>query len=142
MCHQHGPFLFRHLHCTIIFNPGGLATLYNLYRSILLQVPGMTCKTCSQSSASLCSSLTSLFKTNSGVAAAYCNAEFLVIWSSGLPQYDPNNDNYLNSVPLPAGDGTGSCRVRVALPYLTVYKIPLAPSLQTGANTVPNPLPG
>ena len=76
------------------------------------------------------------------MAAAYCTADFLVVWSSGRPGYDPASPgDYLANIPLPPG-GDGGCRVRSASSLLTVTKIPLAPTLQEGSNVLSSPLPG
>ena len=86
--------------------------------------------------------MTSLLKKNQGVAAAYCNADFMVGWSSGRPSWDPAEDgDYLNGIPLPPG-GDAACRVRTSGSLLTVWKIPLTTTSQTGSNTVANALPG
>ena len=66
-----------------------------------------------------------------GVAAAYCNSDFLVVWSSGRPAYSAASSDYLGGIPLPPG-GDGACRVRTASSLLTVFKIPLVPTVQVG----------
>ena len=106
------------------------------------KLAAMSCKQCSQSTDTKCSNLASLLKKNQGVAAAYCNAEFLIVWSSGKPSWDPATaGDYLNGIPLPPG-GDASCRVRTSGSLLTVFKIPLTVTTQPSSNTVANPLPG
>ena len=97
----------------------------------------MTCKTCTQSTASKCRNLASTLKTTGGkIQAAYCNDEYLVIAADGLPSnYDAAA--YLKGVPLPPG-GDSTCRVRTAAQQMNVYKIPLNPTKQASQN----PLPG
>lgn len=110
------------------------------------KVSQATCKQCTQDTSSAkCQTLAQTLRTNAGVKAAYCNADFLVIWADGLPSYNPNAAEYLPSIPLPPGGGTvngATCRVKTATEKLTVYKIPLSTTVQAGSNTIPSPLPG
>ena len=103
----------------------------------------MTCKTCTQSTASKCSNLASTLKTAGGkIQAAYCNDEYLVIAADGLPSnYDAAV--YLKGVPLPPG-GDSTCRVRTAAQQMNVYKIPLNPTKHANptSQASQNPLPG
>lgn len=108
-----------------------------------LELASVECKVCQQNTESdKCGTGSStLLATDAGIRASYCNDQFLVIWSTGLPHYDPSLEAYLGSIPLPPGGDPG-CRVRTARELLTVYKIPLEQTVQEGTNVVPNPLPG
>ena len=142
------------------------------YNSWASKVAEMTCTQCTQSTASFCSDLASVFKQDAGVKATYCNDEFLVVWATGLPRYDVDgNGDYLDLIPRPPGGSTrrarqrrdrrltlnetdiefeervrrqnsDTCRVKTGIGSLNVYKIPLVTSVQSGTNTVSNPLPG
>eukprot|EP00930_Biecheleria_cincta_P084411 TRINITY_DN7388_c0_g1_i4.p1 TRINITY_DN7388_c0_g1~~TRINITY_DN7388_c0_g1_i4.p1 ORF type:complete len:748 (-),score=72.78 TRINITY_DN7388_c0_g1_i4:152-2284(-) len=103
----------------------------------------LSCKSCTQSTVTLCSSLASKLKTEGHVKAAWCNDEFLVIVSDGLPAWTASSADYLGGIPLPPG-GDSVCRVRTAAEQLLAFKVPLAPQqLPTGTrNSVPSPLPG
>lgn len=105
------------------------------------KIKGMGCKQCVQSSLPKCSKMTKDMSklSGTGVQAAYCNDEFFVMWSNGLPKWD--SGTYLSGVPLPPG-GDAVCRVRTAGSYLNVFKIPLATTIAASANIVPSPLPG
>jgi hypothetical protein len=62
----------------------------------------MKCKKCTQSNDKKCSkdSLNKNFISGgAGITAAYCNDEFLVIWSLGLP----NHETHLDYIPRPPG---------------------------------------
>jgi len=105
----------------------------------------LSCKTCTQSTTSFCSSLATTLKTqNSHIKAAWCNDEFLVVAADGIPNYDvmaTSGTQWLHDIPLPPGGDT-TCRVRTAAEQLNVFKVPLTPTqLASGSNTVPNPLP-
>ena len=108
------------------------------------KVAEVTCKTCTQdTSNSKCINMATTLKNNAGIKAAYCTADFLVVWATGLPRYAPGAaGDYLNGVPLPPGGDT-ACRVRTAEELLTVYKIPLTPPADvSGSNIIETALPG
>ena len=139
------------------------------YTNWASKVAEMTCTQCTQSTASFCSELQSVFKQDAGVKATYCNDEFLVVWATGLPRYDVDgNGDYLDLIPRPPGgsarrrrdrrlvanetdaefegrvrrQNADTCRVKTGISSLNVYKIPLTTSVQSGTNSVSNPLPG
>jgi hypothetical protein len=84
-----------------------------------------------------CTALKSTFKSDAGIKAAYCTDEFLVIWATAKPSYEPSwASDYLNLIPLPPG-GDDGCRVRTGYDLLTVWKVPLTPPAdQDGTNVM------
>ena len=68
------------------------------------KVAEMTCKTCTQITTGKCAEMASKLSANSGIKAAYCNADFLVVWATGQPSYNTEASNdYLKAIPLPPG---------------------------------------
>lgn len=106
-------------------------------------IASVSCRSCAQSTVGFaCAAPGSALKTDAGIKAAYCTDEFLVVWATGKPRYEPGDEDYLGSIPLPPG-GSSTCRVRTSAELLTVYKIPLSPPVdQDGTNDLPEPLPG
>lgn len=135
------------------------------------KIAEVSCKQCTQSTASFCNDLASVFKQDAGVKATYCNDGFLVVWATGLPRYDVDgNGDYLDLIPVPPGgsarrarrrnrrlvanetdvefeervrrQNADTCRVKTGIEKLSVYKIPLTTTVQSGSNSIPNPLSG
>jgi len=116
-------------------------------------VQKLQCQTCTQSTDARCKSaaLKALIPSWSGVKAAYCNADNLVIVANGIPGYmlhpkygqiTPNLYDVLNppggqlSGGVSAGGGADTCKTRTWVPDLKIYKIPLKPvALSTSKNT-------
>jgi len=102
-------------------------------------ISGATCNSaCTASSASICSNLGGMF-LGTGIKAAYCTDQFLVIHTTGYP----NHDNWLAGIPRPpGGDGEYSVAgvVRTMKAQYQTYKIPLTVTAQAGSNTVHNVL--
>lgn len=87
----------------------------------------MGCKVCTQSTDSTCSTsqLQSDYVT-SQFHALYCNDEYLVAWTNGLPAHVHG----LNGIDRPPGSGEGGgygeqCVVRTAGVQMQIYKFPL-----------------
>ena len=64
-----------------------------------------TCRSCSQATSSrLCAKMASTLSKSGGIKAAYCTDQFLVVWSTGKPRYDPSAaGDYLRTIPRPPG---------------------------------------
>lgn len=96
---------------------------------LLGQLP---CKQCTQSSASTCS--LSQIKDDYDTSqfwAIYCNDDYLVAWSKGVPK-----DQGLDDIPRPPGEGgdyASNCVVRTAGDQFQIYKFPLTAA--TGSKT-------
>ena len=107
-------------------------------------VASATCRTCTQATSShVCKTMADTLSKSGGIQAAYCTDQFLVVWATGKPRYDPSvAGDYLRAIPNPPG-GDQACRVRTSADLLTVFKIPLqTQSLAAGAsNSIPFPLP-
>ena len=98
-------------------------------------VSSLKCTTCTQSTDSRCS--TSALKSliyGTGIKAAYCNDQLLVIHTDMTSGFN----NYLSQIPNPPGsiDSAGACVTRATNPSYAMYKIPLYPTaLSTASNT-------
>ena len=99
-------------------------------------VSKVNCQTCTQSTDPRCS--TSALKSlifGTGIKAAYCNDQYLVIHTDMTSGFN----NYLSQVPNPPGsvDTAGAaCVTRATNPGYALYKIPLNPTpLSTATNT-------
>jgi len=99
------------------------------------EIKSLGCRQCTQAPSSkhpMCSAA-SLKKTlvqPSAIQAAFCNDDFLVIWSLGRPNHATN----LNGVPRPPGGGGGGsyddqCVTRSFVTQSQTFKIPLNYSL-------------
>jgi hypothetical protein len=79
----------------------------------------LTCKSCTQATSGVCTSLSSTLSTSGDhVKAAYCNDEYLVIMSDGISDLQT-----LSQIPLPPGGDPGqNCRVRTHGEQVQVYK--------------------
>ena len=100
----------------------------------------LSCTTCTQSTDPRCT--TSALKSlifGTGIKAAYCNDQFLVIHTDMTSGFN----NYLSQIPNPPGsvDSSGTpCVTRATNPSYALYKIPLYPtalSTATNMNNVP-----
>ena len=90
-------------------------------------IASVACQDCAQATGGFaCDAPGTALRTDAGIRAAYCTDEFLVVWATGKPRYEPGDGAYLGSIPLPPG-GSATCRVRTSAELLTVYKIPLEP---------------
>ena len=100
----------------------------------------MSCATCTQSTDPRCT--TSALKSlifGTGIKAAYCNDQFLVIHTDMTSGFN----NYLSQIPNPPGsvDSSGTaCVTGATNPSYSLYKIPLYPtalSTATNMNNIP-----
>ena len=105
----------------------------------------LECKECTQSRQGICMRLSTHFRTAAGhVKAAFCNDDFLVVHSDGLPEATLA----LDSIPQPAigpdspSGNTSGCRIRSAVEKVHFFKVPLRPERadDPAENTVPFPL--
>ena len=116
------------------------------HASWLAQLP---CKPCEQARHGVCMRLANHLRDAGHVRAAYCNDEFLVILSDGMPASTMTLSHVPQPAEIPIPSLNSSCRVRSALERVHAFKIPLTPvkldnPLQfagVGANTIPNALP-
>ena len=108
-------------------------------------VSSLKCTTCTQSTDSRCS--TSALKSliyGTGIKAAYCNDQLLVIHTDMTSGFN----NYLSQIPNPPGsvDSSGTkCVTRATNPSYALYKIPLYPtalSTATNMNNIANGFAG
>lgn len=63
-------------------------------------ISNLSCNSgCTQSSNSKCSTtyLKQVLKADAGIKAAYCNDNFLVIWSTSNPRYEPDTNTFIHS---------------------------------------------
>jgi len=107
------------------------------------QISGATCNSaCTASTAPICGALSSIFM-GTGIKAAYCTDQFLVIHTTGYP----NHENWLAGIPRPpGGDGDYATAdvVRTMRAQYQTYKIPLSvtvssdPSGQTMQSKLPS----
>jgi len=97
-------------------------------------IEGATCNSaCTASTAPICQSLSSVFK-GSGIKAAYCTDQFLVIHTTGYPDHS----NWLAGVPRPpGGDGDYATAgvVRTMREQYQTYKIPLTVAASANPST-------
>jgi hypothetical protein len=111
------------------------------------EVKSVKCKVCTQASSTkhkYCSGemLKKTLVTPSGIQAAFCNDEYLVVWTNGRPTHATN----LYGVPRPPGGGAdGSpyeeqCVTRTFVTQSQTFKIPLNFTLLADGqnNTIPN----
>merc|ERR1719506_3601673 len=99
--------------------------------NIAKEIKQLGCRQCTQASASkhpICSAdaLKSTLVTPSGIQAAFCNDEYLVIHANGMPDHE----THLDGVPRPpGGGGSGSydqqCVTRSFVHQFQTFKIPL-----------------
>ena len=68
-------------------------------------VASATCRVCSQATSSrVCANMASTLSKSGGIKAAYCTDQFLVVWSTGKPSYNPSaTGDYLRTIPRPPG---------------------------------------
>ena len=104
-------------------------------------VSSLSCTTCTQSADPRCSySALKALIYGTGIKAAYCNEQFLVIHTDMTSGFN----NYLSQIPNPPGsvDSSGAaCVTRNTNPSYAMYKIPLYPtplSTATNMNNIPN----
>lgn len=105
---------------------------------IAAKIEALGCRQCTQASAPICSkaALEDALVLPSGIQAAYCNDEFLVIHANGMPSHDTN----LDGVPRPpGGGGSGSyddqCVTRSFVHQFQTFKVPLTYALLEDGRT-------
>lgn len=106
----------------------------------VLGAAAITCKTCTQSTDSRCSTaaLIAMFGKYPAVKRAYCNDLFLVIHSDNVP----NHADSLAKIPHPPAGGDAmyvdSCVTRSRNAQYQIFKIPLTPATELPAAATNN----
>lgn len=105
----------------------------------------LTCKQCpaGQATHGACMRLADHLKVSLGhVTAAFCNDEFMVVQSDGLPHVH-TMDNIPQPPTLPNSSTGQQCRVRALRDQMHIFKIPVNPTYLSNpaVSVIPNALP-